>query len=89
MASYRWLSDNYQDGDRIFLFGEALHFMLLTLRIPHTCSRLFPWCLPSSSIGGYDCSGEPVSSQDLSVVDDHWIFKVGLLLPGNNEQIPL
>jgi uncharacterized protein (DUF2235 family) len=32
MASYRWLSDNYQDGDRIFLFGEifssygATHF---------------------------------------------------------------
>jgi uncharacterized protein (DUF2235 family) len=20
--AYRWLSDNYQDGDRIFLFGE-------------------------------------------------------------------
>lgn len=22
MASYRWLADNYQDGDRIYLFGE-------------------------------------------------------------------
>lgn len=31
MASYRWLSDNYKDGDRIFLFGEMLCFSLLTL----------------------------------------------------------
>jgi hypothetical protein len=24
LAGYRWLSDNYVDGDRIFLFGKRL-----------------------------------------------------------------
>jgi uncharacterized protein (DUF2235 family) len=29
MAAYEWLSDNYQDGDRIFLFGGTFQFHLL------------------------------------------------------------
>jgi len=24
MSSYRWVADNYEDGDRIFLFGENI-----------------------------------------------------------------
>jgi len=31
MASYRWLSDNYKDGDKIFLFGEISRLMVPTL----------------------------------------------------------
>ncbi|KAF8550330.1 hypothetical protein OG21DRAFT_1547443 [Imleria badia] len=53
MDSYRWLSDNYQDGDRIFLFGEIFRLMVLTFRV---------------LVG--------------------MIARVGLLLPGNNEQVP-
>ncbi|KAG8215129.1 hypothetical protein J3R82DRAFT_8591 [Butyriboletus roseoflavus] len=51
MASYRWLSDNYQDGDSIFLFGF--------------------------SRGAYQVRALA-----------GMIARVGLLLPGNNEQIP-
>ncbi|KAF8417744.1 hypothetical protein L210DRAFT_1008268 [Boletus edulis BED1] len=51
MASYRWLSDNYQNGDRIFLFG-------------------------------YSCGAYQVRALA------GMIARVGLLLPGNNEQIP-
>ncbi|KAH0833833.1 hypothetical protein J3R83DRAFT_10997 [Lanmaoa asiatica] len=51
MASYRWLSDNYKDGDSIFLFGY--------------------------SRGAYQVRALA-----------GMIAQVGLLLPGNNEQIP-
>ena len=60
MASYRWLSDNYQDGDRLFLFGKILSLTMLILRMSHS-SRLFAWCLPGSSVGGHDCSSKPPS----------------------------
>ncbi|KAG9312369.1 hypothetical protein JVU11DRAFT_6742 [Chiua virens] len=51
MASYRWLSDNYQDGDKIFLFGY--------------------------SRGAYQVRALA-----------GMISRVGLLRPGNDEQIP-
>ncbi|KAF8125613.1 hypothetical protein EV363DRAFT_1175796 [Boletus edulis] len=51
LASYRWLSDNYQDGDQIFLFGF--------------------------SRGAYQVR-----------VLAGMIAQVGLVLPGNSEQIP-
>lgn len=89
MASYRWLSDNYQDGDSIFLFGEIFCLRALVRYMSHFRARLFAWCISSSSVGRYDCSGEPVSRKVLSVSSNPRISKVGLLLPGNNEQIPL
>ncbi|EIW77370.1 hypothetical protein CONPUDRAFT_62877 [Coniophora puteana RWD-64-598 SS2] len=51
MAAYRWLADNYHEGDKIFMFGF--------------------------SRGAYQARA--VAGM---------IAKVGLLLPGNNEQIP-
>ncbi|KAG6369735.1 hypothetical protein JVT61DRAFT_13604 [Boletus reticuloceps] len=51
LASYRWLSDNYQDGDQLFLFGF--------------------------SRGAYQVR-----------VLAGMIAQVGLVLPGNSEQIP-
>ncbi|KAI9459365.1 hypothetical protein HD554DRAFT_2029278 [Boletus coccyginus] len=51
MASYRWLSDNYKDGDKVFLFGY--------------------------SRGAYQVRALA-----------GMIARVGLLLPGNDEQIP-
>ncbi|KAF9232609.1 hypothetical protein BU15DRAFT_54844 [Melanogaster broomeanus] len=56
LAAYRWLSDNYQDGTRIFLFGKIFNLNLVLFNHTMTISP--------------------------------WILKVGLLLPGNNEQIP-
>lgn len=67
MASYRWLSDNYQDGDSIFLFGEVFCLRVPVRYMSHFRARLFAWCISSSSVGGYDCSGEPVSRKVLSV----------------------
>ncbi|KAG1732689.1 uncharacterized protein EDB91DRAFT_1057950 [Suillus paluster] len=51
LAAYRWISENYQDGDRIYLFGF--------------------------SRGAYQARA--VAGM---------IHRVGLILPGNNEQIP-
>ncbi|KIJ61689.1 hypothetical protein HYDPIDRAFT_96031 [Hydnomerulius pinastri MD-312] len=51
MTAYRWLSDNYRDGDRIYLFGF--------------------------SRGAYQVRALA-----------GMIARVGLILPGNNEQIP-
>ncbi|KAF8841640.1 hypothetical protein BDN67DRAFT_989627 [Paxillus ammoniavirescens] len=51
MATYRWLSENFRDGDRIYLFGF--------------------------SRGAYQVRALA-----------GMIARVGLLLPGNNEQIP-
>ncbi|KAF9219898.1 ARM repeat-containing protein [Gyrodon lividus] len=50
-AAYRWIADNYEDGDRIYLFGF--------------------------SRGAYQ-------ARALAGM----IYRVGLILPGNNEQIP-
>ncbi|KAF9234714.1 hypothetical protein BU15DRAFT_52235 [Melanogaster broomeanus] len=63
LAAYRWLSDNYQDGTRIFLFGK-----IFNLNVGRTL-----WF----SRGGYQ-------ARALAGM----IARVGLLLPGNNEQIP-
>lgn len=51
LAAYRWISENYQDGDRIYLFGF--------------------------SRGAYQARA--IAGM---------IHRVGLILPGNNEQIP-
>ncbi|KIJ64265.1 hypothetical protein HYDPIDRAFT_175626 [Hydnomerulius pinastri MD-312] len=52
LAAYRWLADNYREGDHIFLFGF--------------------------SRGAYQVR-----------ILAGMIHEVGLILPGNNEQIPL
>ena len=31
LAAYRWLSDNYEEGDCIFLFGEYMYYRQLIL----------------------------------------------------------
>ncbi|KAF9239482.1 hypothetical protein BU15DRAFT_46769, partial [Melanogaster broomeanus] len=57
LATYRWLSDNYRDGDRIYLFGKIFK------------------CFSRGAYQVRALAG--------------MIGRVGLLLPGNNEQIPL
>ncbi|KAF9239483.1 hypothetical protein BU15DRAFT_46764 [Melanogaster broomeanus] len=49
LAAYTWLSDNYRDGDRIYLFGKI--FKSQTENMSDSHLRLFTWCLPGSSIG--------------------------------------
>ncbi|KAF9239485.1 hypothetical protein BU15DRAFT_46631 [Melanogaster broomeanus] len=56
MAAYRWLSDNYRDGDKIYLFGKIFK------------------CFSRGAYQVRALAG--------------MIARVGLLLPGNNEQIP-
>lgn len=46
MASYRWLSDNYRDGDSVFLFGESFHLIVMKLHISYLR-------LPGLSRGAY------------------------------------
>jgi len=37
LAAYRWLSDNYEQGDCIFLFGEFERYMTYTSLNPEKC----------------------------------------------------
>ena len=46
LDAYRWLSDNYIDGDIIFLFGE--HFNWWSPLSSNTFCRLFTRCIPST-----------------------------------------
>ena len=46
LDAYRWLSDNYIDGDIIFLFGG--HFTWWSPLSSYTFCRFFTWCIPST-----------------------------------------
>lgn len=56
MAAYRWLVDNYKDGDRIFLFGTYVSPVVLSAN-RLTASRLFSWRLSSADHCGNDREG--------------------------------
>ena len=48
MSSYRWVADNYEDGDRIFLFGENILDMYFVVPFePNLFNRFFSWRLSS------------------------------------------
>jgi hypothetical protein len=89
IGAYRWLSDLYQDGDRIFLFGTN------SLGSGATYSQTF---LLGFSRGAYQVRAlaamikmvSPVCHLFFARLDPQILFgQVGLIHPGNQEQIPL
>jgi len=56
LAGYRWLSDHYLPGDKIFMFG-ACKFLSLQLTRPGLLQRFLTWRLSSPCIGWDDKEG--------------------------------
>jgi len=56
LGAYRWLSDNYEKGDGIFLFGVLQQYVPL---LPHTehCFRLLSWGISSPHTVSNDRQG--------------------------------
>ena len=57
LAAYQWLSENYQDGDRIFLFGEECTSPILKFSLNYPF-RLLTWSISGSSDCWDDRKGE-------------------------------
>ena len=53
MGAYRWLSDNYEENDRIFLFGKSRLYQCISYYLRRS-NRVFPWRLHCPYAGGYD-----------------------------------
>jgi len=47
LGVYRWLSDSYEDGDRIFLFGASERLTYHVSVNPHQFIRVFSWGISS------------------------------------------
>ncbi|KAF8873260.1 hypothetical protein BD779DRAFT_1452050 [Infundibulicybe gibba] len=70
LGAYRWLSANYKEGDRIYLFGNLnLHSLICLLN-------------PYPTVTGFSRGAYQVRALA------GMIKKVGLILRGNEEQIP-
>lgn len=88
MSAYRWLADNYRDGDRIFLFGK-MDIPGVTLPLTSRANRFLSWCIPSSYYRRNDRQSmqSPWFNSFVFSLDD--VPQVGLIYKGNEEQIPL
>jgi len=53
LGAYRWLSDNYEPKDRIFLFG-MLDQHVSYVSANSTKPRIFPWRIPSPRTLSHD-----------------------------------
>ena len=90
MGAYRWLSDNYEHDDCIFLFGVSsqdypdIYVSILT----H--ARVLSWSISSSSALRDDRNGATrlVFANSASTEVSRKI-QVGLIIQGNEMQIPL
>ncbi|KAH7924732.1 hypothetical protein BV22DRAFT_1129559 [Leucogyrophana mollusca] len=71
LGGYRWLSENYKPGDKIYLFGKLLVYVLFVTKV------LTWFCCTGFSRGAYQVRALA-----------GMIHEVGLILPGNEEQIP-
>ena len=91
LGAYRWLSDNYEDDDCIFLFGVSSQDYpdIYYVRIL-THARFFSWSISSSSALGDDRKGATrlVFANSASTEVSRKI-QVGLIFKGNEMQIPL
>ncbi|PPQ91264.1 hypothetical protein CVT25_006381 [Psilocybe cyanescens] len=56
LDAYEWLSENYRQGDRIFLFGLSF-FAVLLRKFTDTGDRILSWRLPSASHRRHDRKG--------------------------------
>ena len=94
MAAYRWLSENYQENDRIFLFGVYLLNVTQNLDQCHRIEphlRVLPRRLPSPRPRWYDPEGRTFALLIIrfSLYVPLAFRKVGLIRRGNEEQIAL
>ncbi|KAF7969864.1 hypothetical protein HWV62_25639 [Athelia sp. TMB] len=71
MGAYKWLSNHYQPGDKIFMFGEYDHHW------PLVCRSFAFLSSPGFSRGAFQVRALA-----------GMIATVGLILPGNEAQIP-
>ncbi len=58
--AYHWLADQYQDGDRIFLFGMSFSYSTrysVTNSNPDVACRVLSRGIPGSSTSGDDPKG--------------------------------
>jgi uncharacterized protein (DUF2235 family) len=86
IEAYRWLSDIYEDGDCIYLFGKHCFH----------CRHgfVFEHYLIGSSRGAYQVRVisamiETVRRATIKVVSTELVPKIGLIHKGNTAQIPL
>lgn len=55
LAGYRYLSNTYEPGDKIFIYGEPRHEVGSMPRCqPDGVIRIFSWCIPSDGISSHD-----------------------------------
>lgn len=87
LGAYRWLSENHQKGDRIYLFG-VYHRSKPEPAVLTPIPRLFSGRLPGQSTLSNDRQSEFTISL---TVDNDLIesWQVGLIRRGNEEQISL
>jgi len=93
LGAYRWLSDNYEPKDRIFLFGMLAQRVYRALANTYReIFRILSWSLPSPCTLGHDwqgilhCKWIYVSQH---AFNDYGTIQVGLIHKGNEMQIPL
>lgn len=93
LAAYRWLSDNYQEGDNLYFFGEPSHLSLVLYR--H--NLYFSTGTSGFSRGAYQVRVLAgmidkvlhVVRSAIYHVDFQKFQQVGLIHKGNEQQIPL
>ena len=61
LRAYQWLSENYERGDRIFLFGHPSSFWKFSVVTHIYVVRFLSGRLPSSCYRGHDTEGEQLS----------------------------
>ena len=61
LKAYEWLSENYEPGDRIFLFGHPSSFWKFSAVTHNYVVRFLSRRLPSSCYRGHDREGEQLS----------------------------